>query len=173
MRRDAEHAVAVQVLLETGLQRLQCRVGPWHKAVHERGICDVMAAAVGWSRPNTDRRLRASRQPHNPLAVCSTPIGCPAAKLTRHEIRAVNFQRRARTAADAIKDKTAAYLDQAGGSNCFDGRDDKTDMFRRRSGLAGNWSPAIAVQSRSLRQSRSRESICDVMAAAIGVQTEY
>ena len=82
--RNADRAVAVQVLMESGLQRLQCRANAGY---HPDDIGDVVAAAVGVP----DRILIGARDlPGDVVASCRllrTDRG-PDAELTRYNGRA-------------------------------------------------------------------------------------
>src|SRR5258705_149622 len=104
-----DHAVAVQVLMETGLDRLQRGARSRHGG---KSIRELIAVIVGdalriligaWHLPShlipARRLLRANRR--------------YLAKLTGHNIRALVFQRWA-GAATAVKIKMSADLGQAG-----------------------------------------------------------
>src|SRR5262245_51308768 len=115
--RRTNRTVAVQVLMETGLDRLQRGARSRHGG---KSIREVIAVIVGdphriligaWHLPGhlipARRLLRANRR--------------YLAKLTGHIVRALVFQRWAR-AATAVKIKVGADLSQAGRSEALDHR---------------------------------------------------
>src|SRR5258708_960001 len=114
----SNHPIAVEVLVKTGLQRFQRRATARHRA---NGVGGKVAAAVGipdrilvgaGHLPSNlisgCRLLRADRRPGPELASCNGP--------------GAEFQLGARPAADAIKVKIIANLDQTGRPKRFDHR---------------------------------------------------
>ena len=111
-RAGTDHAVAVQVLLETGFERFQRRAAARH---HADGVREVVAAAVGVP----DRILiGAGDLPGNLIAACRLLRADrrPGAELTRRHGRAAVAQRGARRSADRIQEIVVPNLNQAGRS---------------------------------------------------------
>ena len=114
-----DHAVAVQVLVEAGLQGFQRR------AVSRDGtdrIGDDVAAAVGIPH----RKLRAACKLQRYLVSGRRRFDAdrlPCAELARHDGRAAILQFGADTGAVAGQIEIVADRDQAGRTGIFDGRD--------------------------------------------------
>ena len=155
-----DHAIAVQVLMETGLDRLQRAARSRHGSQkHSRGNCRYCQCPT----PYTDRRLPPSRPPHtrSPSAPRqSAPSDRQLAKLTGHIVRAPVLS--AQTAVPPLRKEKSGCRPQSGWSirmpSITVGGGGAGDRSRhRRSGLDGNWSRTIATR-RSFPTRRQKHS---------------
>ena len=115
---QTDRAVAVQVLVETGLERLQRGARSRHGSQkYSRGNCRYCR----WTTPYTDRRLSSSRPPHTRSPSAPRQSAPSLAKLTGHNRRPAIAQLNRRPAI-RIKKIVAPNLNQAGRSECLDHR---------------------------------------------------